>query len=185
MQTGISFFIFLGGCTIAQLLPIFFTRKLGGELNSAQWVIVFLGASLGVDQASGTFRGIITGCHRWDIHNVLNVLTRFGSFLGMLFAILVCGGLREMAIAYFLAVLIFGVLRAYVAKRVCSEFRISVRYANRYQARQMIYFGWKSFILDIPPLIVIQSANVLLTGVAGPAALAVFVRSMTLVLRFI
>ena len=181
VQNGISLFMIMGGALIALLLPVFFAKKLAEGLSAAQWVVVLLGASLAVDQASSTFRGVITGCHRWDIHNILNASTRLGAFAAMLVVLLLGMRLRALATAYFFTTLGFAVLRALVAFRLCPELKISFTYANLPQAKKMVVFGWKSFVINMSPLLLVQTTNVLVVGVFGPAALAVLSRSVALV----
>lgn len=181
VQNGISLFMIMGSAIIAFLLPTVFAEKLGEDLDAAQWVVVLLGASLAAEQASGTFRGLITGCHRWDVHNVLNVSTSLGAFCAMLAVLLLGMGLKALATAYLSATLAFAVLRGLIAYRLCPELKISFTYANLPQAKEMVVFGWKSFVVNMAPLLLIQSTNVFIVGALGPAMLAVFSRSVALV----
>jgi len=53
-------------------LPTYFGHSLAGYISEAQWVILLLGGSLAVQMVSGSARGLLTGYHRWDIHNALH-----------------------------------------------------------------------------------------------------------------
>ena len=181
IQNGISVFIVVCSAIIAELLPYYFSEKLGDGLDDAQWVVLLLGTSVAVEQAAGTFRGVITGCHRWDIHNILNVSTRIGGFIAMLSVLYLGMGLKALAAAYLIATIFFGLLRGWFAFRVCPELKLSLALANLAQARKMVVFGWKSFVIQIPSLLLLQTSNVLITGVLGPAALAIFARAVALI----
>src|SRR4249919_614272 len=53
----------------AYWLPFFFREDLRGEAEVATRVIALLGVSVAVRMASQPFSGVVTGCHRWDLHN--------------------------------------------------------------------------------------------------------------------
>ena len=51
---------------------MFFADRLAGETETAAWVIGLLGISVSIRMAIQAFSGVVTGCHRWDLHNLLN-----------------------------------------------------------------------------------------------------------------
>jgi O-antigen/teichoic acid export membrane protein len=55
-----------------KFLPLFFADRLAGETETAAWVIGLLGVSVAIRMAIQAFSGVVTGCHRWDLHNFLN-----------------------------------------------------------------------------------------------------------------
>ena len=181
IQSIISLLILGGSILIALLLPVYFSHKLGQSLSEAQWVIVLLGASLSIEEASGTFKGIVTGCHRWDIHNGLNTATKIGTFVGMVMVLLMGTGLKAMAASYLFITTVFAAVRVIVAMRICPEAKISLSQANMLQAKKMLFFGWKTFAIKIPPLFMAQTSSVLITATLGPSILAVFSRPLALV----
>jgi O-antigen/teichoic acid export membrane protein len=72
IQVVVSFVIVLATAVVASFIPLWFKERLGAEMKIAQWVVVLLGLSLAVEMAFDAFRGVMTGCHRWDFHNGLN-----------------------------------------------------------------------------------------------------------------
>ena len=53
-------------------IPIWFSDRLGNQVSDAQYVSVLLGIGLAIQISLDSYRGLITGCHRWDLHNILN-----------------------------------------------------------------------------------------------------------------
>lgn len=162
-------------------LPWFFADRLGSEIESAQWVVAFLGTSLAVQMAFDTSRGVMTGCHRWDLHNGINAGAHAATVAAMILVLLLGGGLRGLSVVYLCTVAVTEVLRVVLAHRVCPELRIRLAYAGWSQARKMFLFGGKTAIASLSPLILVQTTNVFVVSALGPAALAVFSRPMALV----
>src|SRR5262249_21126034 len=57
---------------VVWLLPMLFGARLGAGVETARWMIALLGASIAVQLAFDGFGGVLTGCHRWDVHNMVN-----------------------------------------------------------------------------------------------------------------
>jgi len=181
VQVLISLFIVFGTATLSLLLPVFFSEKFGTHLEQAQWVVILLGLSIAFGQALNAFRGVISGCHRWDLHNGLNLLSRATTFIGMLVVVVSGMGLKALAGAYLGGIVLAETTRAVVAFRVCPELKVRLSYASWRQTKEMIFFGWKTVVSTLSPLVVVQTVSVVVTGVIGPAMLAVLARSVALV----
>jgi O-antigen/teichoic acid export membrane protein len=163
------------------LIPYFFAQRLVEHLPVAQWVVLFLGASLAVQMLSGSARGLLTGYHRWDIHNALHAGSSLFS-LSLMVSFLYFTDLNVvgMAVGYFIATVCFESLRFVFARRVCTEFSFDLRLASLDTCKEMLFFGIKSMISNLPPILLLQTINILLFSAIGPAALAVFARPMAL-----
>lgn len=181
VQLVIAAIVCLGAIVLAWLIPHYFFDRLGGETDTAQWVIAFLGLSLAIQMGFSPFHGVITGCHRWDLHSGINVLTRVIEFAGMLTVLLLGMGLMALAIVYFCAVLTTEILRMLLAYRVCPELGVRFSFASWSQTKKMVFFGWKTLIATISPLILYQTASVFVVGTLGPPALAILARPIALV----
>lgn len=180
IQLAVGCFVLLltGGILLA--LPRFFSQKLGSEIDTARWVLVFLGGGLAVEMAFDAFRGVITGCHRWDIHNGINSASRGFAVSAMLVAMSIGGGLRSLAAINFFTIVVTEIVRIYVAHRVCPELRIRFADAGLPEAREMIVFGGKTIVSWLSPLILLQGSSILVTLHIGAAALAVYARPLSL-----
>jgi O-antigen/teichoic acid export membrane protein len=162
-------------------LPYFFEDTLQEQTQTAQWVILFLGFSLSMQMFSGSARGLLTGYHRWDIHNALHAGASVFSLILMVAALYLTDlGVAGMAIGYFISTITFETLRFVFVKKVCKEFIFNLRLANVDTCKEMLKFGIKSMLSNVPPIILLQTINLILVSSIGPAALAIFVRPMGL-----
>jgi O-antigen/teichoic acid export membrane protein len=157
-------------------VPRLFAARLGAESVNASWVIGFLGASLAVQMACDTSRGVLSGVHRWDVYNAVNAGGYLVTVSCMIVALVNGGGLRSLAVVHFVTTVGTEYARTVLARRYCPELRTSLSLATWSHARAMIVFGGKSVIAGISPLVVIQGCSILVAGHLGPAALAVFSR---------
>jgi len=181
VQFTLAFVAFLVTILFYFLLPTFFADTLTEHTHMAQGVVLFLGFSLVIDMASGSARGLLTGYHRWDIHNALHAGSSVFSLVLMMCALYFSDwGVVGMAIAYCLSTLVFELLRFVFVAKVCKEFSFNLRLANIKTCREMMFFGIKSMVSNIPPILLLQTINILLVSTIGPAALAVFARPMAL-----
>jgi O-antigen/teichoic acid export membrane protein len=162
-------------------IPYFFSERLGPNSTATQLVVVLLGLSIAVQMAFDSFRGVITGCHRWDVHNGLNSGSYAIISIGMIVALMLGGHLVSMSVVYLGGTVLGEVARVWAAYRICPEISIRLRYFNFLQAREMFGFGLKGIAAGIPGLIIGQGTSIFVTHYIGPAMLAVFARSAALV----
>jgi O-antigen/teichoic acid export membrane protein len=162
-------------------LPVFFADSLQEQTQTAQWVILFLGFSLCVEMLAGSARGLLTGYHRWDIHNALHAGASIFSLTLMVSALYLTDlGVMGMAIGYFISTVIFETLRFVFVKKICKDFIFNLRLADFATCKEMLKFGIKSMLSNVPPIILLQTISLILFSSIGPAALAVFARPMAL-----
>ena len=153
----------------------------GSSGSQVRWVILFLGLDAAVRIAFDVFRGVITGCHRWDVHNGLNAACYVLTVAAMASALAFGGDLPSLALATLAITLLTEVARAVVAYSICPELSVDLRRLDRGTVHQLLGFGLKSFLVDASGLFLYQSANILIATNLGVAALAVFARPMALV----
>lgn len=162
-------------------LPQFFGESLLGYIYEAQWVVLFLGLSLVVQMISGSARGLLTGYHRWDIHNALHAGESLFSLLLMVGALFFTSkGVVGMAIAYFISTFVFESLRFVFVRKICIEFTFNLSLACWSSCKEMLTFGIKSMLSNLPPILLLQTINIMIVSIIGPAALAVFARPIAL-----
>ena len=163
------------------LLEPFFGQRLGEFLPDARWVVLLLGLTLAVQIALAGFGGIITGCHRWGVHNAIYAGGHVVCVIGMITALLLGRGLAALA-AVTLAGEALGMLaRVVVAYRFQPGLRFSRQNASWAEARLLLGYGGKSFLPNLASLLLNQTTCVLIVAYLGPAALALFSRPMALV----
>ena len=144
-------------------------------------VVLLLGGSLAVQMLFDAYRGVITGCHRWDLHNALNAASYGLITVVMLIALWSGGGLPHLAAVNFVGTILTEAVRVRLAYRVCPELSVGLRSVRIVQARHMLLFGAKSSLVWLARLILIQASSVLVATHLGPATLATYARPLALV----
>ncbi len=150
------------------------------DVDETAMVLLLLGYSLGIQMLTDAYRGIITGCHRWDVHNGVNTFHNISSAIGMITTLLLGLGIQWLAGVYFVSTAAAEILRYFMSRRVCPEVQIRIRHANREDARRILSFGVKTLATLAGSLSVQQTVSILITVNLGPAALAVFARPAAL-----
>lgn len=181
IQILIGFIMLVAIAVLVWYLPVWFGDRLGTYTEATRWVVGLLGGSVVVQMWFDVFRGVITGCHRWDLHNGILSGSYALTAVAMTISLLLGHGLLGLAIIYFSSTVLTELIRVKLAFWICPELSIRLSYVRWMEGKKMLVFGGKSFLLGAPPLIVLQTMNVAIVGALGPAALAVFSRPIGLV----
>ena len=166
---------------LSLLLPRLFGDRLGPNLHEAQWVVLLLGATMAVQISSSVFNGILTGCHRWDLHNINTSGWYAVTAVGMVAALLSGGGLRSLAAVTLVGEVLAAARRAVLAHRVCEGLRLRPLLVQWQTVRKLFAFGGKTLIPSVSNLLLNQTTSVLIVAYLGPAALALYSRPRSLV----
>ena len=181
IQVTVGMFVMVVTLFLSYWLPLKFADSLNGYAGETQGVILFLGASLALYFAFDSFRGVITGHHRWEVHNGIIAAMHGTNFVLMAVVLVTGGGLFELAMTYFFVSLAGELVRAYLAFRVCPDLKIGFSYVSWARAKKMMSFGVKTSMTGLPVILVLQSTSVLVMGSLGAAALAVYARPISLI----
>jgi O-antigen/teichoic acid export membrane protein/peptidoglycan/xylan/chitin deacetylase (PgdA/CDA1 family) len=165
----------------AFLVPSLLGHRLDAFREESVWVVFYLGTAVSVQIGFDAFRGVITGYHRWDLHNGLNAGCYAVIVASMMLVLSLGGGLQGIALAYLCGIICNEITRAVMAYRVCPELRVRWQYVSRNEIVQMWRFGAKIILLTISSLLLYQSNSMLIAVFLGPAALALYSRPMNLI----
>jgi O-antigen/teichoic acid export membrane protein len=163
------------------VLPTFFGARLGLEIHTARWTIGLLGSAVAVQLAFNAFGGVLSGCHRWDIHNGVTSSAYALIVTGMITALTLGGGLRALSAVYLLGTLTGELTRMRFAYRVCPELRVSPKLATWADIKMLLVFGGKTVVDNLARLVLVQANAILVASHLGPGALAVYARPGALV----
>lgn len=177
----ISIIVLIASFLLAIYVPVLFAERLGDYSQAAGWVVGLLGGSLAVRIMFDAWRGVLSGCHRWDYYNSLNAGGHAVTALIMLLAMYNGGGLVSIAWVYLLVTIATEILRYFIARKVCPEISLRLSLINMADAKKVTRFGVKSILLGLPYLLIVQSVNLFVVASLGPAALAVIARPLALV----
>ena len=167
--------------TLVLVLPSLMGGTLAGHVTEARWVVAFLGLSVAVQVAASGYSGVLTGCHRWDLHNGVNAGAYALAVVGMIIALTCGGGLRELAFLNLCGELVGRVARGVLATRVCPGLQVRLRYVRWACVREALTFGSKSFLPQLGEVLLRQTVAILVLTHLGPASLAAYSRPTSLV----
>ncbi len=176
--TGLVVLVTLAVCFAVE---VFYSDKLGSEVPVAQWVVFLLGMSLATEMLTNSARGVITGHHRWDVHNAIYAGSSLLSLTLMAGALLAGSDLTGVAAAYFLSTMLTEGLRVFLAVRIAPDIKIQRKLFSFSQAKDLVIFGTKTLLLAFPQVVLVQTVNLITVTFLGPAALAVFARPFALI----
>lgn len=181
VQVAISLIVV--GATLATyaFLPSWLPDTVSEHAEDGRMMVLFLGLSLTAQMLFDAYRGLLTGVHRWDVHNGINTLHYLLSAIGMVATLLSGLGLVALAVVYFLSTVVTEILRYFAARRYCPEARLRFRLANRADVHRVTVFGMKNLIAMAGPMGIQQTVSVLITMRLGPTMLATFARPAALI----
>ena len=162
-------------------MPRLLTAQLGEHMRQARWVVGLLGASLAIQVAFSAFGGVLTGCHRWDLHNAIHAGSYAATVAAMIVALAFGYGLRSLAAASLAGEVVGRLVRVLVAYRVCPGLSVCLAHVDWPTMRRMLTFGGKSSVPTVANLILNQTTSILIVGYLGPATLALYARPMALI----
>ena len=165
---------------VSLLLPRLFDDRLGDNLQEAQWVVFFLGIGIGVQIAFSAFNGVLTGCHRWALHNLNKSGWYAAAVIGMVVALLSGGSLWTLAVIMCAQEALAAVTRLMLAHAVCEGLRLRLSLVKWEMIRRLFAFGGKTLLPSIADLLLVQTSSILIVAYLGPASLALFNRPQSL-----
>ena len=143
--------------TVSLLLPRLFGGPLGENTLDAQLVVFFLGASLGIQTAFCAFTGVLTGCHRWELQNIIKSGWHMATVAGMILALLWGGSLPILAVVCFVGHILADTTRAILAHHVCKGLRLRPSLARWRTIKRLFVFGGKTLIPSVSKLLLNQA----------------------------
>jgi O-antigen/teichoic acid export membrane protein len=161
------------------VLPLFGAR-LGDELETARWVMLFQGTEISILILLSVYGSVITGCHRWDLQNTVNAIANGLVAVGMITTLLLGGGLPALALVHCVVIIGSTLVRKRLVKHVCPELLIARHLASWFTFVEQARYGIKSLVPSVANLLSSQALSLLIVAFLGPASLAIFSRSRSL-----
>lgn len=188
--SSISFLLFGMGLVIlaltalfTYLLPSFWGLRFGENTGDAQVVLFALGASLAIQTALAAFTGVITGCHRWDLHNYIKSGWHAGTVVAMVVLLQLDLGIKSLAVATLTGLALANLNRVICAFALCPGMKIGLRFIRVSMVREAFGFGVKTLAPHMAELLLNQTSSILVAGFLGPAALALYARPRSLTMH--
>ncbi len=181
VQVLVSVAVILLTLTAFFILGRWLPEGMEAHVEEARYLVLLLGLGFAVQMYFDAYRGVLTGCHRWDVHSAINSLQNILAATGMVTVLLNGYGLISLAMTYLVASTLAEVARFLAARRYCPEARPRFSLVNRSDLEKVAVFGFKNVLVMAGPLVVQQTMNMLITMRLGPAMLAVFVRPTAII----
>jgi O-antigen/teichoic acid export membrane protein len=181
LQMILASLIMIITVSLVVLIPSVWKAKLGNQVFTAQCLLMLLGGSTAFRFALGTYSGILTGYHRWDIYNGINSGAHAVTVVAMLVIIKAGFGIVAVAIVYAGGEVAAALVQVVAVYRITRDIKIRFKYFNMTQALSMLSFGGKSFIFTLARALFYQTSGIFILTFIGPAALALYSRPMSLI----
>jgi len=166
--------------TFSTLLPQLFGSRLGENAGDAQWVVFFLGETIAIRIAFGAFNGVLTGCHRWGLHNANTSGWHVATVGGMIAALSFGGDLWVLAAITLAGETLSSARRVVLAHNACGCLRLRLSHVRWLTIRELFFFSGKTLVPTVSNLLLNQTTSVLILLYLGPAALALYTRPYSL-----
>lgn len=180
IQAAIASGVFLMVLVLYYYTPTMMREQLGAEADTAAAIVLYLGSALAVQMLFDSCRGVLTGCHRWGVHNALNSGGYAITGVGMLLVLLQGGGLKGMGQVYLGVTVATELLRYRMSRKACPEIELKLSLANWADTKMMVAFGLKAILIYMPRMILQQTINILVIMNLGAAMLAILSRPLAL-----
>lgn len=146
-------------------------------------LLLFLGLSVSIDLFLPSYVGVISGSQRYD----LLALIEAGCYLvliGWIVLILLLGANLSWLGASILCMRsVEGILKGLTARSLCPKLRLSPSLVTRQGLKTVFAFGGKTLMETVAKIGLYQGNNMLIAYLLGPSSLAVYARSMSLILH--
>lgn len=162
-------------------VPWLISESAAGLQATAQWVILALGFSAALQLPASVFNGVITGCERFDLKNIIRSGCHLLTVVGLILLLISGGGLVALAVVVLAGQILAAVLQFVCARRVCPGFAIDLRTVRWATVKEVSTFGGKTVLQSMSRVILQQTVSVLVVVMLGPMALAVYARQRSLV----
>ena len=176
---GVVAFLLTAGLCLS--FPYLFAYRLARNTATAQWVVFLLGVNISTGMWFSTYSGVVSGCHRWDIHNGLIACAHAVSVGCMVGSLYLGGGLITLSAITLACAVVNNLAHLIAAYRVYPGLQVRARLASWNQTMEMLIFGWKSLVPSVSELMLQQTVNILVLAYLGPSALALYARPKALV----
>jgi len=165
----------------AYILPNYIEDLSPEKVGTVRVVLFSLGLSLSIQLYFNFSRGVLTGCHRWDLHNIINASSHLIYTILMIIALYMGYGIAGVAIVYVTTFFIFELVRFRISSKIYGGFVFRRYLFDMSILKEMIRFGIKNITISILPLVIAQTTIISIGYSLGAGAVAVFSRPFAIV----
>ncbi len=152
-------------------------------LSEMRILLFFLGLTVSIDLFLPSYVGVISGSQRYDLLALIEGGCYFFLISWIVFILFLGTNLSVLGGAVFFMRCTEGVLKILTARRLCPQIRLSLSLVSRQGLRTVFAFGGKTLMETMAKIGLYQGNSMLIAYLLGPASLAVYARSMALILH--
>lgn len=130
----------------------------------ARIVLLIAGITVAISLVGGVFGGILVALHRFDLVNLIEVITSGLRALVIVFALRGGSGIAALALIQLGAGLLSALANAVLVARLYPELRIRPSYANRPHLKLIFSFSVYSFLLQIFAYLILYTDSVVIAA---------------------
>ncbi|MBV1878324.1 MAG: oligosaccharide flippase family protein [Pseudomonadales bacterium] len=153
----------------------------GFDPDQVQVIVLVFCISLIIRLLGDPSRGVLTGAHRWDLHHIINASQDVLLGAALIIALKMGADLITLSILVLISSILVTTIRIMVKNSICPEIKFTIALWDKTVAKQQLKFGLKTLTNTSSQLILFQTTAIILGLATGPAALAIYTRSQTLV----
>ena len=172
VATALAFYSGLGvlafglAVGIAPFFPHLFNVA-PAERETARWLVIAMGATLGVSIPFTTATAVLQGLQRYDLVNLTSIGGTVLSAAAVVIILLTGGGVLAMVLVNLPVVILMQCVAVRMISRVAPDLRFGLRGANRQTARRILTFSSSLFLIAVADRLHTKTDEIVI-GVALP-----------------
>jgi O-antigen/teichoic acid export membrane protein len=148
LYLGLGLVVVLLAVLLAPAFPRFFAIQ-PEQQSTAMWLALLLGIHIGVSIPCAASAAVLQGLQRFDLLNVLNVVTVALSFAATVAVVAADGGVVALAGVGLSLTVLMQLPALLVIRRIAPELPFGLRGADRHMARTVVGFSFPLLLLHV------------------------------------
>ncbi len=168
---------------VISAMPFFLGPELQAHVAEARALLLLIGISAALQMPLSVPSGVITGCQRYDLVNLIEGGGRIALIVGVAIALFAGAGLWVLGAMLLVVEVASGLIKYVVARRVCPTLALAPSNATWPAIKEVTVFGWKLLLERASRILLYQTNAMMIMFWLGPATLAIYARSAAVALH--
>lgn len=185
INTSTAMYSVIGTLTMVASLVIAFTCL--GLFNVSEELMYVMKITLiivGANAAIAFYGMAVTALgpfHRYDLANAIAIVLKIASTAVILYMLFNGWGLITLAVITLVTTIVRSVTKGIVLRKIVPAMRLGCKYVSRKTARELVGYGFISFLIVIAWLVIFNSQNVIIGIFLSAEAVTYFAIAMTVI----
>lgn len=133
---------------LAPLFPVVFNVPPGQE-ETARWVVLLMGAGIGVFIPCMISLSVLRGLQRYDLVNIVNLVGTIWEVAATITVLTLGGGVIGLVLVNIAGMLVMQLPAIYFINKFAPDLQFGYRGARRRYVRQVVVYSWPLFVVDM------------------------------------